>query len=65
MKIRTRRFQPLATLAFAYGMFRLWWFNRRAAKARARRLAEVAALASLSWLILALAVRGAFALAGV
>lgn len=39
-RIRTRRIQPLATLSFAYGMVRLWRFNRRAAKARARRLAE-------------------------
>lgn len=40
IRIRTRRIQPLATLAFAYGMARLWWFNRRASKARARRLGE-------------------------
>lgn len=60
-RIRRHRIQPLATLAFAYGMARLWWFNRRASKARARRLGErcmtprhrmtvIAALSILCWL---------------
>ena len=40
MKIRTRRNTIPATIALGYNLARLWWFNRRAAKARARRLAE-------------------------
>lgn len=30
----------LARLSHAYTLARLWWFNRRASKARARRLGE-------------------------
>lgn len=40
MKVRTHRFQPLASLAFAFGMARLWWFSRRSRADRLRRLME-------------------------
>ena len=39
--IRTRRFQPLASLAFAWGMARLWWINRSTRPACLRRLKEI------------------------
>lgn len=35
-----RKWQPFFWPHFAISLIRLWWFNRKAHKARARRLAE-------------------------